>query len=204
MVWVALLIAVVAATVAFLLFWRFWFLRQPARDIPAEGIVSPASGRIVKIIRYGDGRPVGLPKGLLGTARAITEDVSSTGSIVVIMLSPLDVHYQRAPVAGTVTSVRYTPGRFRNAVLAARSLRAFENERNEILFQSPRATYKVVQVAGIAARRISCTVGSGQKVKKGSIIGLINFGSQVMLVLPETRVKVREGQRVTDGETVIA
>lgn len=189
----------------FFAFWKLWFLRQPARAISAkQDVVSPADGTVVRIIPYKNGASASVPKGLLGTVKTLTRDVAKQGNIVVIMLTPLDVHYQRAPVSGTVRSVAYSKGRFANAVFGASRLAAFENEKNEILIDTGKMRVKVVQVAGILARRISCSVRSGQKVQKGDVIGLINLGSQVLLVLPDIPLKVTQGQKVIDGETVIA
>ncbi len=200
----AVLTCIVALALAAFLFWRIWFLRKPARTVPRSGIVSPASGTVVRIIPFTGGAPQQVPKGLLGVVRMLTVDVAKEGVLVVIMLTPMDVHYQRAPVDGTVKRVRYTRGKFANAVSGAARLAAFENEKNEILISSGKGSVKVVQVAGALARRIECYVKEGQAVKKGEIIGLINLGSQVCLVMPARTVLVREGQRVIDGETVIA
>jgi len=54
------------------------------------------------------------------------------------------------------------------------------------------------------ARRISCFVRPNQKIHKGEEIGLISLGSQVLLVIPNLKLLVKEGQRVVDGETIIA
>ena len=110
------LISILVLVVLALLYWRFWFLRQPARATPEEGIVSPASGTLVRIIRYEHGEPQEVPKGRLGIVRTLTSDVAEQGYLLVIVLSPLDVHYQRAPLPGTVVRQRYTPGGFHNAV----------------------------------------------------------------------------------------
>lgn len=190
--------------IAFFLFWRIWFLRMPARTIPVNGIVSPASGTLVRILSYRDGKAQSVPKGLFGMVNALTADVAKEGYLLVIMLTPLDVHYQRAPSAGTILSTRYSRGRFANAVSGASDLRAFENEKNEILLAVGKERMKIVQVAGFLARRIESYVSPKQRVKKGDVIGLINLGSQVLLVIPKKRLLVKEGQAVIDGETVIA
>jgi phosphatidylserine decarboxylase len=201
--WEYLFGAVLAVVCAALLFWRFWFLRQPRRTIPKNGIVSPASGKIIRIIRYRNGLAKDIPKGMLGRVRAVTHDVAREGCIIVIMLSPLDVHFQRSPAAGTVLKTTYTKGVFKNAVIGA-SYRAFENEQNSVLLKTAQGKMKVIQVAGIAARRISCFVRAGERVRKGDVIGLINLGSQTILVLPKKRLLAQEGDAVVDGETVIA
>jgi phosphatidylserine decarboxylase precursor-related protein len=119
------LIIILAIIIALLLFWRVWFLRQPKRAVPKSGIVSPASGRLVRIITFKNGKAQDVPKGLLGRVRAVTKDVASEGQMLVIMLTPFDVHYQRAPADAIVEKVTYTKGLFRNAVIGADRLSAF-------------------------------------------------------------------------------
>ena len=103
MLW-GIVMSVVGAAVAVFLFWRFWFLRQPARTVPRTGIVSPADGKLIRIIPFTNGKPQEVPKGLLGKVTAVTKDVARSGYVLVIMLTPLDVHYQRAPIAGEVVA----------------------------------------------------------------------------------------------------
>src|SRR5690349_13904291 len=93
------ILSVFLLLLAFLVFWKYWFLRQPRRTIPEQGIISPASGKLVRILPYTNGTSAAVPKGLLGVVKTLTADVASSGYILVIMLSPLDVHYQRAPIA---------------------------------------------------------------------------------------------------------
>jgi phosphatidylserine decarboxylase len=199
---VALLVILGILLVLFL-FWRLWFLRLPKRKIPKKGIVSPASGKLVRIIPF-KGAAVNVPKGLLGMVRAITKDVAKEGHLLLVMLTPMDVHYQRSPVAGVVEKISYSKGKFNNAVFGAGELKAFENEKNEILIRTGKEKIKVIQVAGVAARRIVCNVKKGQKLQKGDVIGLINLGSQVILIIPKKKLLVKEGEYMTDGETVIA
>ena len=201
---IIILAVILAIVLTLLLFWRVWFLRQPRRDVPKSGIVSPASGKLVRIIAFKNGIVQDVPKGLLGVVHAITKDVADEGQMLVIMLTPFDVHYQRAPVDGKVKNVTYTKGLFRNAVIGADKLCAFENEKNEMLFASKEGKVKVMQVAGVAARRIICYVKPGQKLRRGDVIGLINLGSQVILIMPKKKLKVKVGDHLTDGETVIA
>jgi phosphatidylserine decarboxylase len=198
------LIILLIIVIILLLFWKFVFLRRPKRNIPTEGIVSPASGRLVRIINFKNGAAHDVPKGLFGRVRAITEDVATEGQLLVIMLTPFDVHYQRAPADGIVKSTIYTKGAFKNAIIGAERLSAFENEKNTILLKTKEGNIKVIQVAGVLARRIICSVKLGQSVKKGDLIGLINLGSQVILVMPKKKLKVKVGDYLVDGETIIA
>jgi len=62
----------------------------------------------------------------------------------------------------------------------------------------------VEQITGAIARRIACYVKEGDTVKIGQKIGMIYFGSQVALYLPQNAViTVKEGDKVFAGETII-
>ena len=61
-----------------------------------------------------------------------------------------------------------------------------------------------VQVAGYVARRIVCWLSEGDRVERGERYGLIRFGSRMDLYVPVgTQVRVKAGDRVTGGETII-
>jgi phosphatidylserine decarboxylase len=120
---------------------------------------------------------------------------------VAIFLSPLDVHVNRAPIAGLVVDTAYTRGRF---LAAYRPAAGDVNERCAIHLQGEDARVTVVQIAGVAARRIVCRVGAGDKLAAGERIGLIRFGSRTDCYMPRgTAVAVRAGDRVWGGVTVL-
>ena len=120
------------------------------------------------------------------------------GKRMEIFLGPFDCHVIRSPVQGVVEKVVYKKGKFRPAFW-----RDEDNERNEIYIRNEKGTFKVVQIAGIFARRIVCRVEEGDEVKKGERIGAIIFGSRVVLQVPEEVVFVkRVGEKVKAGETV--
>ena len=117
-------------------------------------------------------------------------------------MSVFDCHVNRAPLAGTVKAVVYTPGKFLNAELDKASE---GNERNGIVLDTRHGPVGVVQIAGLIARRIACFVGEGDDLAPGERIGLIRFGSRVDVYLPvAANVVVAEGQTAIAGETVIA
>jgi phosphatidylserine decarboxylase len=63
----------------------------------------------------------------------------------------------------------------------------------------------VVQIAGLIARRIVCSLREGDAVQAGQRFGIIRFGSRADLYLPEgVRPLVAVGQTMIGGETVIA
>jgi len=188
------------------LFWKLWFCRKPARIVPnGNVIVSPANGKIVKILEF-DEEKLTIKKGKWGKISTLVKDVAKEGTFVSIMMTPLNVHFQRAPFDAKVISKKYVPGTFVDAVKDAAGMKAtLENEHNEILFELKNGLkIKVIQIAGFLARRIHDFVEIGKEVKKGEEIGFIDLGSQVTIILPkEIKVIAKEGQVVIDGETII-
>ena len=159
------------------------FFRDPEREIPAvaNGVLAPADGRV------------------LGVEDAVDPFVGPS-TRVSIFLSPLDVHVNRAPIAGLVVDVVYTPGRF----VAAYDPAGDVNERCAVRIQGDDARVTVVQIAGVVARRIVCRVGAGDKLAAGERFGMIRFGSRTDCYVPRgSDVRVRPGDRVIGGITVI-
>lgn len=196
----AVLLTKISLAVLFLVFWRFYFLRDPEREIPkGSNLVNPADGKIIDIFESNKSQLK--IKKHFGIIKALTKDVAKECYVISIFMSPFDVHYNRAPIDGKVISIKHSKGKF----LAANKL-ALENEKNEILLKTKIGNIKVIQIAGLIARRIECFVKKGQSVKKGERIGLINLGSQVVIILPKRKVKivVKQNQRVKGGSSIIA
>jgi phosphatidylserine decarboxylase len=170
--------------------WCVYFFRDPPRVVPVADdlVVSPADGRVSSITITVAPRELGLGE----TSRRR----------VSIFMSVFDCHVNRAPVAGKVTRIVYTPGRFLNADLDKASE---DNERNGIVLETARGPVGVVQIAGLVARRIACFVKEGDGLSAGERIGLIRFGSRLDVYLPvAANVLVAEGQIAVAGETIIA
>ncbi len=146
-------------------------------------ILSPADGRIIAV-----GVPDGGPLG-------------SRGKRVSIFMSPLDVHVNRAPVAGVVRRVEHRSGRFFSA-FKPRAER--ENERTIVILDSPYGRTALSQVAGFLARRIVFHPREGDRLVSGQRIGMIRFGSRVDLFLPDNvTLDARLGRRTVAGETIL-
>lgn len=164
-----------------------WFFRDPERTAPSArgAVISPADG---KIVFSGD-----CPAGMYTPA---------PGKKVSVFMSVLDVHVNRAPVAGRVAAVRYNKGRFLAANVDKASL---ENEQNGVVIETAGGrTVAYVQIAGLIARRIVCDLAEGDEVVAGQRVGLIRFGSRVDVYLPADAVlSVRTGDRVRAGESVL-
>src|SRR3989338_7497164 len=200
---------ILAAIITILLIlWKFFFLRNPTPNIPKENnvIISPANGNIARIYEFKNekqAKPIIAEKGLFGKIPLITKDVAKEGYIILIRLHVYNVHWQRAPMTGIVESTTYTKGKFLNAVNDVYNMQCFfENERNEIII-SGKIKCKVIQIAGYLARRIECFVKQGDKVNLGDSVGLINLGSQTALIIPKIKLKVKEGDILQVGETVV-
>lgn len=161
----------------------FNFFRDPEREIPTDprALVSPADGRVVKIVEEEhDGR--------------VLERLS-------IFMSPLDVHVNRAPVAGTIMKVAYKRGSFK---VASRAEASVENEQNVFTIEGEQGTVYVKQIAGALARRIVFWKRPGDRLERGERVGLIRFGSRVDVVAPpgiEWTVKI--GDYVRAGSTIL-
>ena len=167
---------------AFFLF----FFRDPERQTrlgPRE-VVSPADGRVMV---------AGAPTGSFASGDWLQ---------VTIFLSPVDVHVNRMPIGGRVTSVKYSPGRF----LPAYKREAGDlNEHTEVRLDHGGQQIVVRQIVGILARRIVCRVREGDVVTAGGRFGVMKFGSRMDVFVPAaSRLTVAVGDRVRAGITVIA
>ncbi|MFI7702799.1 phosphatidylserine decarboxylase [Nonomuraea sp. NPDC049480] len=154
-----------------------WFFRDPDRT-PGEGrILSPADGVVQSIDPWPDGR-----------------------TRVAIFMSPLNVHVNRAPLAGNVTSVQHVAGGF----LPAFNKDSDQNERVVWHFETALGDIEMVQIAGAVARRIVPYLTAGAKVEQTERIGLIRFGSRVDIYLPEgISPAVSVGEKMVAGVTRI-
>lgn len=163
------------------------FFRDPQRAAPADplALLAPADGRVV-IVREADE-----PFFIKGRARQVS-----------IFMSPLDVHINRSPLAGTVEYKRHYPGKF---LPAFRDKASTDNEQTHLGIAAPRGRVLVKQIAGTLARRVVCHPEVGEKLAQGQRYGLIKLGSRLDLFFPsEWEVGVRPGDRVRGGLTTVA
>lgn len=173
--WVAIPLLLIAGFMAF-------FFRNPRRSIPlAPGLVlAPADGRVT-IVRPADDR--------------------NPESLVSIFLSPLDVHINRAPIAGEIVDIAYKKGRF---VMATKEESRELNEQNRLVIKGDKVVITCTQIAGVLARRIVCWKRRGERVECGERFGMIKFGSRTDLLMPpDIEIVVKMGMHVRGGETII-
>jgi len=157
-----------------------YFFRDPERLIPAGPVaVSPADGKVVAI-----------------------KSESPSGTRISIFLNVFDVHVNRTPIGGVITSVQYHRGQF---LVASKERASTQNEQNTVTVEGDGSRVVFKQIAGLIARRIVFYKKPGDHVSKGERVGLIKFGSRVDVVFgPEWEIVVQQGMRVAGGSTVIA
>ena len=202
-------VAVVTLATAFgILTYRFY--RDPERTPPADDrdiVVSPADGEVVYVRRSQGGvLPSSTKKGrdyelVELTKTALRED---DAIVIGIAMSFLDVHVNRAPIAGRVRLRKHFPGRFGSL---GNPEMIYENERATTVIERGDLEVAVIQIASRLVRQIASYVAVGDEVGPGQRIGVIRLGSQVDVVLParpNVRVRVSAGQRVRAGESVLA
>jgi phosphatidylserine decarboxylase len=191
------------------LFYIFWFLRNPERlEINDNSkFISPANGKIVQILQR-DQQEIPVTKKHHQAFKTFTDDVAQSGYVISIMMTPLNVHYQRASLSAKLIKQTSTPWNFLNAIkLNQLNNIIFENERNEMLRETDDwFTYKIIQIAWKLARRIVPMTNIWENKTQWDTIGLIKFWSQVTIILPYTNVDilVKTWDIVIDWKTIIA
>lgn len=167
-----------------LLAFVVYFFRDPDRTIPSGNdiLVAPADGKVTKVTK-------------------VNPDKEDSSSLISIFLSPLDVHINRSPIAGRISTVNHVKGRF---VPATREDASLVNEQNVITIENGSVKIIMKQIAGIIARRCVLWKKAGETVALGERLGLIKFSSRTDLILPtEYKVLVKVGDRLEGGVTII-
>ena len=168
------------ACIGIILLFCLNFFRDPERLVPTgiNHIVSPADGKIISI-------------------RTQDDDYQ----VVSIFLNIFDVHVNRMPITGTIMDVEYNKGKF---LMAFEHNACDENERNIITINSLIGTIRLVQIAGLIARRIICYANKGKEMEIGDRLGFMRFGSRIDLILPtKINLEVKLGQKVMGNTTII-
>ncbi len=163
------------------------FFRDPEREIPEDdaAVVAASDGKVLSVERRRDVR--------FGDAEYLR---------VAVFLSVLDVHVNRAPVAGRVADYFVEDGGFAAAMKPA----AEHNVAAYTVLDTAHGTVVVAQRTGLIARRIVQRAPVGALLAKGERFGLIRFGSRTDVYLPAdaAQATVAAGDTVRGGSTVIA
>ncbi len=163
------------------------FFRDPERDVPEDpsAVVAAADGQVLSVQRLHDER--------FGDGEFLR---------IAVFLSVLDVHVNRAPVAGKVVDYFVADGGFVNAMKPD----AEHNVAAYTVLDTTHGTVVVAQRTGLIARRIVQRAPVGALLARGERFGLIRFGSRTDVYLPAEAAEplVGPGDKVIGGASVIA
>jgi phosphatidylserine decarboxylase len=185
------------------------FYRDPER-LPRETrnvILAPADGKVIYASKVDGASSLVSTKGgreFKLTEIAATDMLGGGGYLIGIEMNLLNVHVNRSPISGTVLFQKRTRGRFMSL---GRPEAEAANERVTTVVASGQMRVGVVQIASRLVRGIASYVHEGDSLAIGQRLGMIRFGSQVDVVIPETnglKIVVKPNERVTAGITVLA
>jgi phosphatidylserine decarboxylase len=177
----SLLILSSALCVLFLIFFR-----DPERVPPTEEriILAPADGKIIKVEEETDEQYPG-----------------GRGILISIFMSVWNVHVNRAPITGRVTSKAYKKGKF---VPAFKDEASRQNEQCGLVIENDGKSILIRQISGILARRIITYPGEGDDVRMGERIGMILFGSRLDIFMPlDCKIRVCCDEKTQAGKTIL-
>ncbi|AOW81163.1 phosphatidylserine decarboxylase [Halodesulfurarchaeum formicicum] len=153
-----------------------WFHRDPDREPPDSGVLSPADGTVTVLRTEGDRVRVG------------------------VFMNVTDVHVNRSPVAGEITGVEHVPG----GHWPAFSKEAERNERLHIDYEELRVTLIAGTVARRIHPHVQsgATVSRGERIGHVSF----GSRADVLLPprFEMADVTVKTGETVRAGESVLA
>ena len=209
------------------LYWRLaYFLRDPPRVIPADetAVLAAADGFITYVKRVEDGQvPVAVKaRTRIPLREYVGVNNRASGYLIGTYMTEHSVHRNRAPVSGEVVYREHRSAAPFNRSMARMTANLLfrrqpyddgceyllTNERLTIAIALPDGSLVLVtQIADLWINRIIARVEVGERVQRGQQYGLIRFGSQCDVFLPDNVVDtilVQAGQYVLAGETVLA
>lgn len=208
-----------------------WFFRDPDHSKALQNpslLTSPVYGRIAYIKKIENARVECNKKGETIAISDITkedwpENDAGDGWLIGIAMTALDVHYQYAPTAGEIRSIKhFQHGRnlpmfdlweyvkitwFRKGVQLFSKKYVIENERQTMWLERPGLKLALVLIADKFVHKITTYVEAGQSVRAGEKLSFIGRGSQVDVVIcghPNLELKIAEGQAVYGPLTALA
>ena len=191
-------------------FNEFYFLRTPIRNVPNDNslFVSPANGKIIKVIKQED--LTDWETELYKKNHVVINDWTkgfSWATLISIMMTPLDAHYQKAPTLSKMIDRKYVPWHFYNATKSNDNMKStFQNEYASTLFTTPENyRFRIIQIAWYMAWRVVSFPDFDDILDQWDFIGLIKLGSQVSIVLDNNfDILAKEWDYVIDWETILA
>ena len=188
--------------------YMLYFFRDPERIPPSDPsvIIAAADGKVAKISDISGDEFVRISRksGLSDSDLALMDRLCKADSVrISIFLSLIDVHVNRAPIAGTSSFLGYFPGK---RLFTFDDKSSEENQHNAIFIQNAKTCCLVNQIVGPVARRVVYWPAQKAELKMGDRFGMMKFGSRLDMYFPkgDITVRVKEGDRVAAGTSVIA
>jgi len=200
-------------------------MRNPKRQPPpGESFLAPADGYVVYVKRVTSGT---IPMAVKNRTRIELSEIStcsplekSSGFLIGTFMTAFSVHHNRAPLSGEVVFKFATPPRtnqttarlMTNILLGRKPLEEncahiLENERITIGIQTSKGVYSLTQIADKWISHIINRTVPGDHLNRGELFGMIRFGSQVDVFIPDELGYIPEvmpGDYVYAGETILA
>lgn len=157
--------------------------------VPSSVLVSPCDGKLLRVVHH----------------------PTLNQTQIAIFLNIHNIHVQYVPLSGTLTSIVHKPGKFHPAYLFEKSSL---NERVETTLSTSVGDVRIVQIAGLVARRIvsfhssASSASASTYLHRGDPLGLIKFGSRVDIWLPTSAIQTflvstEPGTRIRIGDPLI-
>lgn len=206
--------------------WRFWFfMRDPARKIPeGDDFLSPADGFVVYVKRVESGE---VPITVKRRQKIALSELSnypplqaSSGFLIGIFMTAFSVHHNRIPLSGkliykhrSAATQNLSTARLMTNLLINRSPyeagceHLIQNERVTIGIQTASGDYSITQIADKWISHIINQAEPGDELTRGAWFGMIRFGSQVDVFIPDTLgyyTILKPGDYVYAGESPVA
>lgn len=209
---------------------KVWFYRDPVRIPPSDPnlILAPCDGKVVYVRPIQNGAVYAEKLGQSIPVCEITkadwggEDPTGEGWLIGIYMSPLDVHYNYAPVSGKVRRIVHTQAKanlpmvdlweyvnltfLRRAVNLLGKRYQLENERQTVFLESEQVKLAMVEIADKFINKITTYIEEGEQLKPGQKVSFIERGSQVDLAIftKDVEILAKVGDQVYGGSTPIA
>ena len=150
------------------------------------------------------------PHTVLAPADGVLFEITTDGQgnqIFRIRMRFWDVHVNRMPVEGRLYASTKVAGLYLPIIPGVNKLSKNKNAHQTLQFKHPHGfNFQVIQISGILAYRcVSYWQPSDQVIQKGVRLGIIRFGSETDLYIPEERIKqsLPAGKKVRAGQTVL-
>jgi phosphatidylserine decarboxylase len=185
------------------------FYRDPER-VPIETenvILAPADGKVIYVNKLERGSSLVSTKGerQFKLSEIMATDLLAHATYLIgIDMNVLNVHVNRSPIEGKAIFWKRTRGKF---ISLRRQEAEVVNERVTTIISNGKFRVGVIQIGSRLVRRIVSYIREGDSVEIGQRIGVILFGSQVDVVIPELenlKIEVKPGDEIKAGVSVIA